>query len=348
MELTDAVKLLYQNEFGGGHMIKDEAASLRRLQEEAGKRNLNRGENGNEGLSGLWEPVGNGLGRLSLDILGKGLRPETMNRMFVLTANATQGTIEGFEQKLELLEQCIEEKQLPFSMEAFREYRAAYKEQGYPAVSHSRAYHDAYDPAYRIVGEAFWNFMEAFLAIDRRLLEEEGAVTVFIDGKSGSGKSTLGELLESVYGCGLIHMDDFFLQPFQRTQSRFQEPGGNVDYERFEEEVLLKLQSEDGFSYRTYDCRAQKLADQRAVVPGRLKVVEGVYSHHPRFGDASGLRIFLTVSEEVQKERIRARNGEAMLKRFLEEWIPLENRYFEACGIPDQSHVVLDLSRAWH
>ena len=34
MELTDMVKLLYQNEFGPGHMISDESESLKRLTEE--------------------------------------------------------------------------------------------------------------------------------------------------------------------------------------------------------------------------------------------------------------------------------------------------------------------------
>lgn len=341
MEITDAVKLLYQNEFGGGHMIKDEAASLRRLLEEAGADNRAAGTRDSE-ITGLWEPVGSGLGRLSLDILKEGLSPETMNRMFVLTANAVQGTKEGFEQKLKLLEQCIEDRQLGFSLEELREYRDRYQEQGYPAVSHSKAYHDAYDPSYRIVGEQFWDFMEVFLAIDRRLSKEEGTVTVFIDGKSGSGKSTLGALLETVYGCGLIHMDDFFLQPHQRTEARLLEPGGNVDYERFAGEVLPHLYLEEGFSYQVYDCRVQKLTAKRKVAPGRIRVVEGVYSHHPRFGEDGGLKIFLAVGEGLQRERIRERNGEAMLKRFLEEWIPLENRYFEAYGIPEKSHVRLE------
>lgn len=34
MELTDAVKLLYQNGLGPGHMVTDEAGSLKRLCEE--------------------------------------------------------------------------------------------------------------------------------------------------------------------------------------------------------------------------------------------------------------------------------------------------------------------------
>ena len=34
MEFSDAVKLLYQSEFGGGHMIINPAKSLERLQQE--------------------------------------------------------------------------------------------------------------------------------------------------------------------------------------------------------------------------------------------------------------------------------------------------------------------------
>ena len=34
MEPTDAVKLIYQNEFGGGHLIKDTSACLNFLRQE--------------------------------------------------------------------------------------------------------------------------------------------------------------------------------------------------------------------------------------------------------------------------------------------------------------------------
>ena len=32
-------------------------------------------------------------------------------------------------------------------------------------------------------------------------------------------------------------------------------------------------------------------------------------------------------------ERIRLRSGEAMLERFVREWIPLEDAYFERAGV---------------
>ena len=36
MQPTDAVKLIYQNEFGGGHLIRDEQACLNYLRRELG------------------------------------------------------------------------------------------------------------------------------------------------------------------------------------------------------------------------------------------------------------------------------------------------------------------------
>lgn len=51
-------------------------------------------------------------------------------------------------------------------------------------------------------------------------------------------------------------MDDFYLQPHQRTTKRLREPGGNVDYERFETEVLQPMLTGEAFSYRPYDAHA--------------------------------------------------------------------------------------------
>jgi shikimate kinase len=71
------------------------------------------------------------------------------------------------------------------------------------------------------------------------LLESKDRVLIAIDGYSGSGKSSLAEMIQQRTDCNLFHMDDFFLQEYQRTPKRLLEPGGNVDYERFLEEVLI-------------------------------------------------------------------------------------------------------------
>lgn len=178
--------------------------------------------------------------------------------------------------------------------------------------------------------------------IDRLLNEKQGeTVNVAVDGMSGSGKSTLAKLLADIYGCNVFHMDDFFLQPFQRTAERLGEPGGNVDYERFKEQVICHLSDEEGLEYQIYDCGCQELTRRVAVPRSRLNVIEGSYSHHPYFGECYDLRIFLEIDGDKQVERIRRRNGEFMLRRFTEEWIPMENAYFEAFKIREKSDIVL-------
>ena len=161
------------------------------------------------------------------------------------------------------------------------------------------------------------------------LLVQKDMVMVAIDGKCTSGKTTLASQLAQSYDCNVFHMDDFFLRRSQRTPERFAEIGGNVDYERFREEVLLPLRSGKAFSYRPFDCGSLTLADPVAVTPKKLNIVEGTYSHHPYFGDPYDLKILLTVDEETQRQRILKRPA-FLHKRFFEEWIPMENRYFDA------------------
>ena len=159
------------------------------------------------------------------------------------------------------------------------------------------------------------------------LMERKNFVVVAIDGKCASGKSTLAAQLAEIYDCNVFHMDDFFLRPEQRTPERFAEVGGNVDYERFWEEVLMPLKAGKSFHYRPFDCRTLALAEAVDVSPKKLNIIEGTYSHHPYFGDPYDLKILLTVSDETRKERILARPA-FLHKRFFEEWIPMENRYF--------------------
>ena len=71
-----------------------------------------------------------------------------------------------------------------------------------------------------------------------KLFAEKDRVVVAIDGGAASGKTTLADVLSKRYGGAVVHMDDFFLRPEQRTTERFAEVGGNFDRERFMEEVI--------------------------------------------------------------------------------------------------------------
>lgn len=351
MELVDAVKLLFQSEFGGGHMIANPAKSLAWIRQEwanqpagmAPERDAaGRSEQMPYGqTASVLEAIGGGICRLYLSALEEGFLPETLNQMFVQTADRKIGRRERFEQKLEALVKGCEQGIFPFDPAGVRAYLDAYRAQGYPPVSHSSAYRDAYHPAYRVVAECYARYYPVFLAIDRALVAAEGRqVVVAVDGMCGSGKSTLGRLLAEVYDCNLLHMDDFFLRPEQRTEARLAETGGNVDYERFQEEVLAHLADPGGFSYQVFDCSVRRLGRVVRVPYKQLNIIEGAYSQHPYFGDVYDLRFYYGIDPQEQESRILKRNGPAMLERFRNEWIPMEMKYLETYQIKEHSMIV--------
>ena len=172
------------------------------------------------------------------------------------------------------------------------------------------------------------------------LLKTGRQIVVAIDGNCTAGKTTLASVLEKEYGCNVFHMDDFFLRPEQRTAQRYAQPGGNVDYERFREEVLVPLKKGTAFSYRPFSCRTFSLSNAVEVTPKALNIVEGTYCLHPYFGDVYDLTLFLSIDPQLQRERIYQRPAH-LIERFFTDWIPMETGYFEAFQIPESADVRL-------
>lgn len=180
-------------------------------------------------------------------------------------------------------------------------------------------------------------------AIDRveRLLAEGRCAFVAIDGPCASDKTVFAASLHERFGGNVLHMDDFFLRPEQRTPERFAEPGGNVDRERFEAEVLKPLAAGKAVRYRPWDCHTGDFATSRSVEPAALTVVEGSYSMHPALRGYYDLTMCLIVDPSERLRRLEARNPR-MLQRFIDEWIPLENRYFESTNTQGSADLLVD------
>ena len=168
----------------------------------------------------------------------------------------------------------------------------------------------------------------------------EGRAFVAIDGRCGSGKSTLAALLAARFDCTLIHADDFFLRPEQRTPARLAQPGGNFDRERFYAEVLAPLLAGRDALYRPYDCHAGALQPPVAAPLRPVVLAEGSYSCHPDLWDCYGLHVFVTAPLEVRLERLSRRPG-ADLEAFRTRWIPLEEAYFAASQLETRCEVIL-------
>jgi len=164
---------------------------------------------------------------------------------------------------------------------------------------------------------------------------------IAIDGRATAGKTTYAKELANATGASIIHMDDFFLPAELRTPERLTEPGGNIHYERFAEEVLLRLRWGVAFSYKIFNCKIMDYDGVRDIFPTPWIIVEGAYSHHPFFGEYMDLRIFKDIDAVTQFQRILERDGEAKANIFATEWIPLEEKYLSVYNIREMSRLVL-------
>ena len=163
---------------------------------------------------------------------------------------------------------------------------------------------------------------------------------IAIDGRCASGKTTVAETLARSLNANLIHMDDFFLRPEQRSPQRLAIPGENIDHERFLTEVLQPLREGKRFTYRPFSCESMTLGIPVEVLPKPISIVEGSYSCHTALRELYDLRIFITVDPNEQMKRLRARNG-PYAEVFRERWIPLEEAYFSNCNVESACKLTL-------
>ena len=326
----DLLKFLHQSTFGCGHLVES-GSGLDALITEAAACSPRAGA----------EPLDGDFCRVHLGTLSQGLSPETLWRAFFLSAQSPCGTAEELEGRIAVLLSLAQEGLLPCSVQDLTDAVSLWRAARFPMQRHSEAFRAAYAPAYRVVHRRFGELLPLLIAIDRKMAAGK-PMLLALEGGSAAGKTTAAGVLRTLYDCPVLHMDDFFLRPAQRTAERLAQPGGNVDRERFSEEVLQPLRAGKTAAYRRYDCHSQTLLPPVEIAPAPLMVVEGAYSCHPELRDAYDLTAFLRISPDLQRRRIHTRNTPDLQKRFFEEWIPMEQRYFDAFAIPSHCDLILE------
>ncbi len=335
MEIQDAVKLAYQSAFGCGHLLPAQDVCTRMIQNEM--------DAVPEADVPLCTPIGNGLCRLNLASAPvRALGAEMIARMMLATdevVRARADNQERFDAAIRMAETLAESGEAPFTAQKMHDYLRDYRAQGCPVVSHTPAYREAYHPAYRVV--------LSDLALLVQVLLEEPRLIV-LDGPCGSGKSTLAGLLARLYQTSPVPMDDFFLPFEMRTPERLSQPGGNVHYERFSQEVLERLETGKPVCWNRFNCSDGTL-EPREIPAADVIVIEGSYSHHPALREKliqlNALMVYITVDGDEQLRRIEKRDPQ-LRHMFETRWIPLEKNYFEAYDIQGAADLVIE-SQPW-
>lgn len=180
--------------------------------------------------------------------------------------------------------------------------------------------------------------MEQLLKQIKKLKKSKNRIIIGIDGPAASGKSTLANHLAKDFNGTVFHMDDYFLTDDLRTTDRLGTPGGNVDYERMHKEIFANL-SDSKVKYKKYNCMT-KLFEDKSVEVQNVVIIEGVYSHRPEFKRYYDLSVYLEIDNDEQLSRLTKRNAK-LIDRFINEWLPMEQKYFDAFGIKDKADYIL-------
>ncbi len=333
----DIVKLALQSEYGNAHMVRDEAEALAKLKEEMSLCTVSENEE-------LFENIGDKYVRLNLKShLSREISPELINKMFMISAKEEHSDDSyAFESKLFTALSMASRGHFAFPESEMREYLEYYmKRHMGEAMSHSTLYRETYCPAYRVICSHWVKLLPIITAVYNKM-QTSDRIIIAIDGMAASGKSTAAKHLSALFDAPIIHTDQFFLPPEMRTRERMDEPGGNLHRERFFNEVASKLRENKDFEYGIFDCSANTVTAQAKIPASKVVIVEGSYSLHPYYGDYCDIKVCMTISAERQSHRIMRRNGAIMHKRFVTEWIPLENKYLKHFDIEKKCDFLLD------
>jgi len=165
---------------------------------------------------------------------------------------------------------------------------------------------------------------------------------IAIDGGGAAGKSTLARLLAATRAPTTVIAVDDFERPRAQRRAQPMPPNANTDLQRLTA-ILDRLRIGEG-RYQRYDWEQDRLGAWVEVVAGSNIILEGVFSTSLDLLDYSDFRIWLDAPAQLRLQRGLARDGEASRSRWLEEWLPTEERYVREEDPRASCDLVLDSS----
>lgn len=312
MTTQDIVKLLYQNHFGPGHFIKDIDTIKNYYNHESNIINVNINNN-------LYEHIGNNFVRVNLYPYNNYFNKEYLINAF-------------YESSLFDFNNCM-------FKERFKNILLEIDNDGflnnynYDNVHHSLIFNNEYNPHYRVVNTKFLNIeMKTFQL--QNYIDSFNEFTIFaLEGKCASGKTTISNNLKNIT---IIDVDEFFLNNDLKTKERLNEIGGNIDYDLYEQ-CLQKIKPNSTITYTIFDCSTQSYSTKTIDIKEKVLLV-GVYSYHQKVRKYIDKLCYLIVNENEQLNRLKQRK---MFDRFINEWVPLENKYYNSFDFIGEANILI-------
>ena len=152
IQMQDVVKMCYQAVFGVEHMLSDKEKARQYFFQEYETTPA-------DSSIPLYEPISENFCRINLAAWkARGLDPDELFDLFVRTANYNvPGTRTDLNNCAKSAEKLMAKGMLPFTLEEWKPYYVAYKNNGMQPVHHSEIYRQAEQPAYRVVRKSLLN-----------------------------------------------------------------------------------------------------------------------------------------------------------------------------------------------
>lgn len=310
MNQIDAIKLIYQSEFAGGHHFLRKQDIMTSLNAEI--RALNRS------YQDLYVDISQQYTRVNLEPYLKFQLPlKYLALSFYQTAKDNKGTKEHYQALLS---------------------EASVSDEGTENHHHSEVYRNAYEPHYRIIDRKYITEEMKYIQLKHFLQNVPKGSIVAIEGKCGSGKTTMVDRLQQELPFTRIPMDDFFLPPKMKTNERMAQIGGNIQYEKVLELLeYVKATDEGSIAYQRYDCEFNRF-NKEEKERHDLIVLEGVYSFHPAFRHLIDYLAFIDIDDKTQDLRLQRRSNYLM---YVNTWVVLENIYYDHEKIKFLSNIII-------
>lgn len=152
MQMQDVVKMCYQAVFGVEHMLSDVEKARQYFFQEYESVTANFSVP-------LYEPISEDFCRVNLAAWkARGLDAKELFDLFVSTSRYNvPGTRTDLNNCAKSVEKIIAKGLLPFTLDEWKPYYIAYKNNGMLPVHHSEAYRLAEQPAYRLIHKNLLN-----------------------------------------------------------------------------------------------------------------------------------------------------------------------------------------------
>lgn len=315
--VQDYLKLIFQSEFAGGHLIKSKDISLKFLESEASSIQSFKSKE-------LYEYISDNIIRINIEpYLQNNLVIKNLNDLFF---NSSLLNYSGslLNNKITTLEKLLYDQQKQFS-----DYYLINNFKQNPTIfSHTNTYKENYHPHYRVISTELLPMKYRFLKFQNYLdsLDKSKLTIIAVEGKHTSGKTTICKMLKNIT---LIHADDFF----SKTNL--------LDYKLLEQ-LITKLEIGKTIEYTVYDYTNDNYYQKTISNIQPIVIIEGIYCYSNNLKKYYNKLVYFEISKDLQISRLNLKIiDKTIINLYLTKWIPQETEYFNNNNFIESADIII-------